>query len=269
MKLSAVWIDALQITSGPREPKPHEFISLDEVMALATKELPKAEDLIVYKRDQAATAMLFLSGMRASAFASLPIEAVNIKERQIKQWPSLGVRTEFTKHATTFLLDIPELLNVVEKWDEFVRSELPANAMWYPVIVSEWKSEKLSPTKPGANRHIQLAKRLRKLSQLLDVEYKSPHKFRHGHAVYALLQAKDMADYKAISQNLMHGDIKITDSVYAWLNDHQIKERILGLSEKRALPHANNNQIQAYLSQLSVDELKQAINTSLDILTAR
>lgn len=266
MKLSPIWIDSLQVMNGSREPKPHEFVSLDESIALATGQLPK--DLIVYQRDQAAAAMLFLSGMRASAFASLPIEAVNIKARQVKQWPSLGVRTKFSKHATTFLLNIPELLNVVEKWDIFVRSELPDHALWYPVIVSEWKSEKLSSAKPGKHRNIQLAKRLRKLSELLEIEYKSPHKFRHGHAVYALLQAKDMADYKAISQNLMHGDIRITDSVYAWLNDHQIKERIIGLSAKKALPHPDNLQMKAFLSQLSTEELKQAISTSLDMLTA-
>jgi integrase len=139
--------------------------------------------------------------------------------------------------------------------------------MWYPIIISEWKSEELSSAQPGKNRHIQLARRLRKLSQLLGVEYKSPHKFRHGHAVYALLQAKDMADYKAISQNLMHSNIRVTDSIYAWLNDHQIKDRISGLSSEAKQPSANHP-LHAYLNQLSKDELKQAISTSLDLLVA-
>jgi hypothetical protein len=140
--------------------------------------------------------------------------------------------------------------------------------MWYPIIISEWALEELSSAKPGKNRHIQLAKRIRKLSQLLGLEYKSPHKFRHGHAVYALLKAKDMADYKAISQNLMHSDIKVTDSIYAWLNNHQIKDRISGLSSDTNLLTSTNHPIQAYLSQLSKDELKQAISTSLDLIVA-
>jgi integrase len=264
-KLPLLWVNSLQAPTGISEPKDHQFISLQEVSKLATSKLP--QDLIVYQRDQAAAAMLFLSGMRAGSFVSLPIKAVDINQRQIKQWPSLGVRTKFKKHATTFLLDIPALIDVVEKWDIFIRKQLPDNAMWYPIIISEWKSEELSSAQPGKNRHIQLARRLRKLSQLLGVEYKSPHKFRHGHAVYALLQAKDMADYKAISQNLMHSNIRVTDSIYAWLNDHQIKDRISGLSSEAKQPSANHP-LHAYLNQLSKDELKQAISTSLDLLVA-
>jgi integrase len=265
-KLPLIWINSLQIAAFPPEPRAHEFVTLDEAIKLSTSS--SLGDLVVYKRDQAAAAMLFLSGMRASSFASLPIKAVDIGLRQIKQWPSLGVRTKFKKHATTYLLDIPVLLDVVERWDTFVRKQLPDSAMWYPIIISEWALEELSSAKPGKNRHIQLAKRIRKLSQLLGLEYKSPHKFRHGHAVYALLKAKDMADYKAISQNLMHSDIKVTDSIYAWLNNHQIKDRISGLSSDTNLLTSTNHPIQAYLSQLSKDELKQAISTSLDLIVA-
>jgi site-specific recombinase XerC len=35
------------------------------------------------------------------------------------------------------------------------------------------------------------------------LKYHSPHKFRHGHAVYALNKAKDVPAIKAVSQNLM------------------------------------------------------------------
>lgn len=41
----------------------------------------------------------------------------------------------------------------------------------------------------------------------------SPHKFRHGHAVYALKMAKYVSTLKAVSQNLMHADLSITDGV--------------------------------------------------------
>jgi len=265
-KLPLVWINSLQVASHAPQPKEHEFISLNDVIKLATSTPPT--DLLVYMRDQAAAAMLFLSGMRASSFVSLPIKAVDIQRKEIKQWPSLGVRTKFKKHATTYLLDIPELIDVVEQWDDFVRSQLPGEAMWYPVIISEWSLEKLSLKEPGKNRHIHLAKRLRKLSQLLGVGYKSPHKYRHGHAVYALLQAQNMADYKAISQNLMHSSIKVTDSIYAWLNNHQIKDRIASLSTTYKRQGHSNPQMEAYLSRLSKTDLKQAIQRSIDLLAA-
>ena len=263
-KLPLLWISSLQPAAHTPGPKEHEFVTLDNVIKLASSILQR--DLLVDRRDQAAAAMLFLSGMRASSFVSLPIKAVDIKRREIKQWPSLGVRTKFNKHATTFLLDIPTLIDIIEKWDTFILSQLPDDAMWYPVIVSEWSSEELSSKQPGKNRHIQLARRLRTLSSLLGMEYKSLHKFRHGHAVYALLHAKDMADYKAISQNLMHGNINVTDSIYAWLNNHQIKDRIAGLSTTGNQRPPSNHQLDAYLGQLSKTDLKQAIQKSIDLL---
>ncbi len=177
-KLPLIWIESMQAAQIIQAPREHEFVSVEEALKLATSPLPK--ELLVTRRDQAAAAMLFLSGMRASSFVSLPIKAVDLDRREIKQWPTLGVRTKFRKHATTYLLPIPELMAVVKSWDAYVRTQLPTDAMWYPVIVSEWVSEKLSPQLPGKNRHIQLAKRVRKLSELLETEYKSPHKFRHG-----------------------------------------------------------------------------------------
>ena len=153
-----------------------------------------------------------------------------------------------------------------KKWDTFVRTQLPDDAMWYPVIISEWSLEHLSPVKPGKNRNTQLAKRLKKLSNLVGLKYKSPHKYRHGHAVYALLQAKNMADYKAISQNLMHGSIKVTDSIYAWLNNHLMKDRITGLSTPSLRQVKTNPHLDSFISQLSRSDLIQAIQKSIEML---
>ena len=44
----------------------------------------------------------------------MPIKAVDIAERTVKQWPTLGVQTKNAKAATTYLLEIPDLLKVVE-----------------------------------------------------------------------------------------------------------------------------------------------------------
>jgi len=61
--------------------------------------------------------------------------------------------------------------------------------------------------------------------------YKSAHKFRHGHAVYGLQHAQTMADYKAVSMNLMHGDIKITDEIYAPILSDEVQQRINRLAD--------------------------------------
>ena len=69
----------------------------------------------------------------------------------------------------------------------------------------------------------------------------SPHKFRHGHAVYALKLAKNIAELKAVSQNLMHANISTTDGVYGMLSETDIREQISALGER--IVKGNNNDI--------------------------
>ena len=64
----------------------------------------------------------------------------------------------------------------------------------------------------------------------VNLAYHSPHKFRHGFAVYSLKHAKDISQLKAISQNLMHENISITDGIYGGLSDADIKEQITSLT---------------------------------------
>jgi hypothetical protein len=65
-----------------------------------------------------------------------------------------------------------------------------------------------------------------------NLPYHSPHKFRHGHIQYGLAHAKTIADFKAVSMNVMHTSMKITDEFYSNLNDGDIKKRISGLTKK-------------------------------------
>lgn len=59
--------------------------------------------------------------------------------------------------------------------------------------------------------------------------YHSPHKFRHGHAVYAMKMAKDVSALKAVSQNLMHENLSITDGVYGVLSETDVRQQIATL----------------------------------------
>jgi integrase len=128
---------------------------------------------------------------------------------------------------------------VAADWHAYISQRLPGSAMWYTPITGSWGDMRLSAEAPGANRPVALIRRLRLLAAAAEVPYLSPHKYRHGHAVHALKQARDMADYKAISQNLMHDDISVTDGIYAPLVGDDLKRRIAGLSEGGALaPHA-------------------------------
>lgn len=247
-------------------PNEHEFITLDEILVLAQLNIPK--DKIMLLREQAACCMLFLSAMRSNAFGSLPIRSVDLKNMAIHQWPKWGVKTKNGKHATTYLLNIPELLKPIFRWDEFVRSKLPPNAMWYtPFDTNTFGSKRVLSSAPaGKNRKTGVARGIRKIFNLADLPYKSPHKFRHGHAVHALLGAKTMANYKAISQNLMHGSIKVTDEIYTWLNKDEIKDHISGLSVGKSQSIQPENELKVYIGRLSKDKLRIAIKYAADLL---
>ena len=251
------WIDMLR---PPRtvEPAPsHVFVTLDEALELAALEID--EQNLALRRDQAGSALLYVSGMRAGALGSLPLEAVDVPGRRIEQWPSLGVRTKNGKAATTYLLEIPELLAVVEQWDVFVRECLPPEAMWYTPTISKFGQQVPSADPPGANRSVAIAKRMRKLFAAAGLRYKSPHKFRHGHAVYALQHAQTMADYKAVSMNLMHADIRVTDSIYAPLAGSEVRQRIAGLVSTGSLSVPADGDVAAFIGSLTTAELSEAL----------
>jgi integrase len=69
-------------------------------------------------------------------------------------------------------------------------------------------------------------KRFEAMVKKVGLPYHSPHKFRHGHAVCAIKLAKDITELKAISQNLMHRNLSITDGIYGILSDRDIKAKI-------------------------------------------
>ena len=54
-------------------------------------------------------------------------------------------------------------------------------------------------------------------------------KFHHGHAVYGIQHSKDVGDLKAVSMNLMHSNLSITDGVYGVLSTADVGKRIAGL----------------------------------------
>ena len=253
--LPLAWIDTLRLSRQPQVTTENVFVTEEEVQKLIS--IPVPENNLALLRDQAAAAMLFLSGMRASAFTTLPISAVDLDNLTIRQWPELGVHTKNSKKATTFLLNISELLGPVRRWDTIVRPTLPASTPWYAPIAHSWGDQYLSTDEPGKTRSHALQKRLVLLFSLANEEFKSPHKFRHEHAVYGLLHAQTMADYKAVSMNLMHDSIEITDSTCAPMLSSDVQERIAGLSGKAA--STPDNELESYLNRLDRESQKRAL----------
>jgi site-specific recombinase XerD len=161
---------------------------------------------LLEERTRAACIFLYLSAMRIDAFMTLPIHAVDIDNLQLKQWPELGVKTKLHKKATTCVSDIaiyPELLQIVRSWDAKVRGTLPLEAMWFPNL-DPFTGELDSCLEYGNNRDSGFRKDLKDfLKNKAGIDYKSPHKFRHGNIRYFRDRAEGIRDLEAIAHNCM------------------------------------------------------------------
>ncbi len=66
-----------------------------------------------------------------------------------------------------------------------------------------------------------------------------------------------MADYKAVSMNLMHESIEITDSTYTLMLSSDVQERIAGLPGKTtSMP---GDELEVFLDKLDQESQKKAL----------
>ena len=223
-RLSALFLESLTPRRRTDMAGKLDPYTLDEIITLCTFD---GDTSLNTQRTQAAIALMFLGGMRAGAVVTIPIECVDLDAREIRQWPERGVDTKRSKRATTYLLNVPGLLDVVQRWDNFVRAGMPPTSSWYALIDNQGDGLQDGPT--TKNRGSKLAAYVRNLCTQTGTRYRGTHQIRHGHATYALEHCKDMADYKAVSVNLMHESIATTDTVYVNIKAERIKARIEAL----------------------------------------
>ncbi len=205
-------------------------VSVDEVKRIASIDV--GNDLAMI-RNKAVMCFAFLSGARADAIASAPISSINLDKREFSQLTELGVRTKNSKSAITYLLNIPELLSAVREWDDIVRKSLPSTGLWFSPLESKWGAYTFSQKSAGIHRASALVDQFRTFYEKVGMadQYKSPHKYRHGFAVFALSNCRSMADYQAVSRNLMHSSLTVTDKIYAVIEREDRKKRIDNISQ--------------------------------------
>lgn len=219
-KLSPSWLETIKLPRMHEEEKVHEFVTYQEILDIVKAPIYSLRD----KRIKAAAVLWFLSGIRVGAFVTLPIKAVNLENLEIYQFPSWGVHTKFGKSATTDLLIIPELINVIKEWDQLVRNQLPNTAYWFAPLSPETGTFDMSISEVGNNRISRAYKDLKDWMGRVGLPFHSPHKFRHGYAVFGIKHFTTLAQLKALSQNLMHSNISITDGIYGMLSNADKKK---------------------------------------------
>jgi len=234
MKISHAYIETLEVRRSARQQSKltkREYWKLSDLEKIAALE----PESLAQKRDIAATCFIFLSGARIGAFVTLPFAAVDIEKRKLIQSPEIGVRTKNHKAAITFLLPIESLLKPVREWHDYLAANGGRDLLWYPAFKSvgfhngkRWdvgfKSGGIEDSYTG--RLTTFKDGLKVLCDRAGVEYLSPHKLRHGHGVYGVKNSRDISELKAISQNLMHSNIGITDGIYGKLADDDLSEII-------------------------------------------
>ncbi len=233
--ITTSWLSTLKIRQVQEEFDDDTTVSLDEILRIARAPVTS----LVEERVRAGTVFLFLSGMRISAFVSMPLKALNLGGLEIKQSPDLGVRTKNKKSAVTYIINLSELFDIVKTWDKKVRAILPPEGFWFAPI-SPLTGE-IDPTvlTIGEHRSAAFHKNLVDWLSVQGIEHHSPHDFRRGHANYLFDNAKDMNDLEAVRENLMHESLTTTER-YARLRKSQRKARILQMSgDEASAPQVN------------------------------
>jgi integrase len=228
VSLNQIYLDTLKLPIMENEKKEHEAVTIEEIRAIAKAPVTTLGE----RRIRASAIFWFLSGIRIGAFVSLPLAAVDLDNLSVKQWPKLGVRTKFKKRATTFLLNIPDLLEVVKEWDNEVRNICGNDGLWFAQVSPETCKIIPGAMMAGEFRSSIATRDLKQWLKKVGLLYHSPHKFRHGNAVYSLKNSKNIHALKAVSQNLMHSNISITDGVYGILSTIDVQGEIASLGNK-------------------------------------
>jgi hypothetical protein len=136
---------------------------------------------------QAAAVFSIPFGHADRAFVSMPAKCVDLENLTVSQLPELGVNTKNHKAAITTLLNIPELLEVVKRWDALIREAGAEDVLWYAHFTQQGEISMTNPSKERiATRQHDFTDDLKKLCADAGVAYKSAQRMRYGHVVYAL-----------------------------------------------------------------------------------
>lgn len=188
-------------------------------------------------RDRALLSFTLLSGMRDSAIITLPIGAFDESTLQISQDPKLGVKTKFSKTINSVLLKFDnDMLNYVIDWVRYVKTEklfsnsdplFPRNKVENAENSKSFVSNSVEP------KFWQSATSLRDIFKQrfkdADIEYFSPHTFRHLAVNMAISKCRNGHEIKAVSQNFGHEDVGTTMTTYGTLNNTQVSSIISGM----------------------------------------
>jgi len=146
------------------------------------------------------------------------------------------------------------------EWDKEVRAICGNDGLWFAQVSPDTCKIIPGAVMAGEFRSSIATRDLKQWLKKVGLPYHSPHKFRHGNAVYSIKMAKDIAALKAVSQNLMHSNLSITDGVYGILSDMDIQKQIVSLGNT-TLQGENKEKLVNLINELIQQTIQSQVNS--------
>ncbi len=212
-----------------------KFPPLDYVIKLADSIKIETE---IDKRDRALIAFTFLSAMRDTAIATLPIGCFDEENLIVSQNPRQGVKTKFSKFIYTpiYVFD-KKLLAYTIEWVAYLKSKgFTSQDPLFPRSKMTQGQDNLSfeeakEVEPvfwkGAGRIREIFKNRAKEAGL---QYYEPHTFRHLAFHVAYKNCKNGGEIKALSQSFGHEYVATSMAIYGNYQPQELAEIIKGMN---------------------------------------
>lgn len=145
-----------------------------------------------------------------------------------------------------------KLMKIIKEWDDLVRSQCPLNSSWYARLNHEGKFDPRIIIPMTVDNKDELKRRarypyknfctdLKTVCKMAGVTYKSPHKARYGHIHLGFSKARTAEERKAVSVNVMHESLSITDEVYARMSSDHVNNILLSFNFDDDYSHEKKN----------------------------
>ena len=221
-----------------------DFYTEEDMLKIAAL-IPKS---IIDLRNIAAFIFIYLSGMRITAFLSMPIYSVNLEDGIVVQNPSDGTYTKLNKAGRTVLLDNPILLEVVKRWDMLVRQYCPPESTWYarmnnkqqfnPKVIELRDRRDPNTFKEAHGNYKNFTMAMKDICKRAGVKYRSPHKGRYGNIHKWMENITTMEERQALAENSLH-TLPVLERTYTRMTNSEansVMKRIASKEKKKSLP---------------------------------
>jgi len=238
-----------------------KFPSIEYCIKLVNSVVGDSE---VDMRDKALIAFTTLTGMRDRAIVSLPLCCIDEIQMIVRQDPSAGVETKFTKYIISKIFEIdPHLVSAILLWVKYLKNKgFSPNDPLFPRSKDNQTEIQLSFQSPievepifwQSTSSIRLI--FKKRSKQAGLDYYPPRAIRHTTVNYVIRNARNGQELKALSQHFGHEDVKTILQIYGNFGEDDLID-VLGEIKFNTKPKQSLEDL-----EIQIDQLKDLINDS-------